>query len=98
MEELTEDDVLVDSVKRTEEDTLELRLTVLSDVEALLRVSDVDGLTDQEIEKLTEGDMLVDSVKLVEKGILELKLSVLADKEAVLDACDVDGLTDEEME
>ena len=42
--------MLIDSVKLTEEDILELKLTVLSDEEALLRVSDVDGLTDQEME------------------------------------------------
>ena len=40
----------MDSVKLTEEDILELKLTVLSDEEALLRVSDVDGLTDREME------------------------------------------------
>ena len=42
--------MLIDSVKFTEEDILELTLTVLSDNEAVLRVSDVDGLTDQEME------------------------------------------------
>ena len=42
--------MLIDLVKRTEEDILELKLTVLSDEEALLRVSEVDGLTDQEME------------------------------------------------
>ena len=42
--------MLIDSVKLTEEDILELKLTVLSDEEALLRVSDIDGLTDQEME------------------------------------------------
>ena len=42
--------MLIDSVKLTEEDILELKLTVLSDEEALLRVSDVDGLTDREME------------------------------------------------
>ena len=42
--------MLIDSVKLTEEDILELKLTVLSDNEAVLRVSDVDGLTDQEKE------------------------------------------------
>ena len=42
--------MLIDSVKLTEEDILELKLTVLSDEEALLRVRDVDGLTDQEME------------------------------------------------
>ena len=42
--------MLTDSVKLTEEDILELKLTVLSDNEAVLRVSDVDGLTDQEME------------------------------------------------
>ena len=42
--------MLIDSVKLTEEDILELKLTVLSDNEAVLRVSDVDGLTDQEME------------------------------------------------
>ena len=42
--------MLIDSVKLTEEDILELKLTVLSDEEALLRVSEVDGLTDQEME------------------------------------------------
>ena len=42
--------MLIDSVKLTEEDLLELKLTVLSDNEAVLRVSDVDGLTDQEME------------------------------------------------
>ena len=42
--------MLIDSVKLTEEDILELKLTVLSDEEALLIVSDVDGLTDQEME------------------------------------------------
>ena len=42
--------MLIDSVKLTEEDILELKLTVLSDNEAVLRVSDVDGLTDQEVE------------------------------------------------
>ena len=42
--------MLIDLVKLTEEDILELKLTVLSDEEALLRVSDIDGLTDQEME------------------------------------------------
>ena len=42
--------MLIDSVKLTEEDILELKLTVPSDEEALLRVSDVDGLTDREME------------------------------------------------
>ena len=42
--------MLIDLVKLTEEDILELKLTVLSDNEAVLRVSDVDGLTDQEME------------------------------------------------
>ena len=42
--------MLIDLVKLTEEDILELKLTVLSDKEALLRVSEVDGLTDQEME------------------------------------------------
>ena len=42
--------MLIDSVKLTEEDILELKLTVVSDNEAVLRVSDVDGLTDQEME------------------------------------------------
>ena len=42
--------MLIDSVKLTEEDILELKLTVFSDNEAVLRVSDVDGLTDQEME------------------------------------------------
>ena len=42
--------MLIDSVKFTEEDILELTLTVLSDNEAVLRVSDVDGLTDQEMD------------------------------------------------
>ena len=42
--------MLIDSVKLTEEDILELKLTVLSDEEALLRVSDVDGLTDRAME------------------------------------------------
>ena len=42
--------MLIDSVKLTEEDILELKITVLSDNEAVLRVSDVDGLTDQEME------------------------------------------------
>ena len=42
--------MLIDSVKLTEEDILELKLTVLSNNEAVLRVSDVDGLTDQEME------------------------------------------------
>ena len=42
--------MLIDSVKLTEEDILELKVTVLSDNEAVLRVSDVDGLTDQEME------------------------------------------------
>ena len=42
--------MLTDLVKLTEEDILELKLTVLSDEEALLRVSEVDGLTDQEME------------------------------------------------
>ena len=42
--------MLIDLVKLTEEDILELKLTVLSDEEALLRVSEVDGLTDQEME------------------------------------------------
>ena len=42
--------MLVDSVKLTEEEILELKLTILSDEEALLRVSDVDGLTDEETE------------------------------------------------
>ena len=42
--------MLIDSVKLTEEDILELKLTVLSDEEALLRVSDVDWLTDREME------------------------------------------------
>ena len=42
--------MLIDLVKLTEEDILELKLTVLSDEEAVLRVSEVDGLTDQEME------------------------------------------------
>ena len=42
--------MLIDLVKLTEEDILELKLTVLSDEEAPLRVSEVDGLTDQEME------------------------------------------------
>ena len=42
--------MLIDLVKLTEEDILELKLTALSDEEALLRVSEVDGLTDQEME------------------------------------------------
>ena len=42
--------MLIDSAKLTEEDILELKLTVVSDNEAVLRVSDVDGLTDQEME------------------------------------------------
>ena len=42
--------MLIDSVKLTEENILELKLTVVSDNEAVLRVSDVDGLTDQEME------------------------------------------------
>ena len=42
--------MLVDSVKLTEEEILELKLTIFSDEEALLRVSDVDGLTDEETE------------------------------------------------
>ena len=42
--------MLIDLVKLTEEDILERKLTVLSDNEAVLRVSDVDGLTDQEME------------------------------------------------
>ena len=42
--------MLTDLVKLTEEDILELKLTVLSDEEALLRVSEVDGLKDQEME------------------------------------------------
>ena len=42
--------MLIDLVKLVEEDILELKLTVLSDKEALLRVSEVDGLTDQEME------------------------------------------------
>ena len=42
--------MLVDLVKLAEEEILELKLTVLSDEEVLLRVSDVDGLTDQEME------------------------------------------------
>ena len=42
--------MLIDLVKLTEEDILRLKLTVLSDKEALLRVSEVDGLTDQEME------------------------------------------------
>ena len=42
--------MLIDLVKLTEEDILELKLTVLSDEEALLRVSEVDGLTDEEME------------------------------------------------
>ena len=42
--------MLIDSVKLTEEDILELKLTVVADNEAVLRVSDVDGLTDQEME------------------------------------------------
>ena len=42
--------MLVDSVKLTEEEILELKLTILSDEEALLRGSDVDGLTDEETE------------------------------------------------
>ena len=42
--------MLIDLVKLTEEDILERKLTVLSDNEAVLRVSDVDGLTDQEKE------------------------------------------------
>ena len=42
--------MLIDLVNLTEEDILELKLTALSDEEALLRVSEVDGLTDQEME------------------------------------------------
>ena len=42
--------MLTDLVKLTEEDILELKLTVLSEEEALLRVSEVDGLKDQEME------------------------------------------------
>ena len=42
--------MLIDLEKLTEEDIRELKLIVLSDEEALLRVSDVDGLTDQEME------------------------------------------------
>ena len=40
---------MIDLVKLTE-DILELKLTVLSDEEPLLRVTDGDGLTDQEME------------------------------------------------
>ena len=89
--------MLVDSVKLTEEEILELKLSVLADKEAVLDACEVDGLTDEEMEKLTEDDVLVDSVKLTEDK-LKLKLTALADEEAELDALEVDGLTDEEME
>ena len=49
MELLTEEDVLVDSVKLTE-DKLKLKLTALADEEAELDAWEVDGLTDEEME------------------------------------------------
>ena len=42
--------MLIDSVKLTEEDILELKLTVLADKEAVLDACEVDGLTDEEME------------------------------------------------
>ena len=48
-EQLTEGDVLVDSVKLAEEEKLELKLSVLADKEAVLDVWEVDGLTDEEM-------------------------------------------------
>ena len=89
--------MLVDSVKIAEEEILKLKLSVLSDKEAVLDACEEDGLTDEEMELLTEEDVLVDSVKLTEEK-LKLKLTALADEEAELDAWEVDGLTDEEME
>ena len=89
--------MLVDSVKIAEEEILKLKLSVLSDKEAVLDACEEDGLTDEEMELLTKEDVLVDSVKLTEEK-LKLKLTALADEEAELDAWEVDGLTDEEME
>ena len=42
--------MLVDSVKLTEEEILELNLSVLADKEAGLDACEVDGLTDEEME------------------------------------------------
>ena len=42
--------MLIDSVKLREEDILELKLTVLSDEEAVLDACDLDKLTDEEME------------------------------------------------
>ena len=50
IESLTDGDVLIDLVKLTEEDILELKLRVLTDKEAALDVCEVDGLKDQEME------------------------------------------------
>ena len=42
--------MLVDSVKLAEEEILELKLSVLVNIEAILDACEVEGLTDEEIE------------------------------------------------